>query len=140
MSRIVLVVTGGRDFADAVKEWEQLDRIDREHDVVLVVHGQCMESTENGRPPKLRGADRWADEWATSREKPCLRMPAQWSKRGNAAGPHRNGRMLLAARAFAEVLKAGVIVAAFPGGRGTLDCVCQADALGLPVRKLLDHP
>jgi hypothetical protein len=68
MSRIVLVVTGGRDFADAVKEWEQLDRIDREHEIVLVVHGQCMESTENGRPPKLRGADRWADEWATSRE------------------------------------------------------------------------
>lgn len=51
---------------------------------------------------------------------------ADWDSLGRSAGPTRNGHMLFAAGDMALVI-------AFPGGRGTADCVRQAKARGMLV-------
>ena len=76
----------------------------------------------------LRGTDLMAHSWA------CVRaglvatvVPAQWDKYGKAAGPLRNRRML---RVFEPL-----VVLAFPGGRGTEDCVRAASEAGIEVAR-----
>lgn len=54
---------------------------------------------------------------------------ANWDLHGNAAGPIRNREMLEAAGKDA-------IVIAFPGGRGTENCVKQAKELGMIVLRV----
>lgn len=52
---------------------------------------------------------------------------ADWSKHGKAAGPIRNR----------EMLDSGAdILIAFPGGKGTEDCVKAAKERGIPVLRL----
>lgn len=51
---------------------------------------------------------------------------ADWERHGKSAGPIRNREML--------TVRFGVdILVAFPGGKGTADCVAQARALGIKV-------
>lgn len=111
----VLVVTGGRDFADRAVVFSTLDMLS---DVPFTLyHGAC------------RGADLLAADWARSRGIPCKTFPADWSI-GRAAGQIRNWEMVSAALSAADE---GCIVVAFPGGRGTAGCVSSARALGIPV-------
>lgn len=56
---------------------------------------------------------------------------ADWSAHGRAAGPLRNRDMCAAAAAAGNA-----VLFAFPGGRGTADCVRQARKLGLFVVQL----
>lgn len=68
------------------------------------------------------GADTLADEWAAAN---CVRVdqfPAAWKTLGPAAGPIRNQQMV-------DAGADGVI--AFPGGRGTADCVRRAEGAGI---------
>lgn len=51
---------------------------------------------------------------------------ADWNKHGKAAGPIRNG----------EMLKDADMLIAFPGGRGTEDCIRQAKKKGIPVLRV----
>ena len=61
-----------------------------------------------------------------------IRYKADWDKFGAAAaGPERNKRMLIAAGPKA-------LVVAFPGGRGTADCVKQAHGMGMLVIRVED--
>lgn len=53
---------------------------------------------------------------------------ADWDEHGKAAGPIRNGRMINEGQPD--------IVLAFPGGRGTANCVKQAEEAGVPVYHL----
>lgn len=131
---LCVVVTGGREFDDWMRVWRVLDELA----LSLVIHGSCGRwvggATGEGRFV-LTGADSHADRWAQRREAPCLRYPARWGAEFKAAGPKRNARMLKAAQLMMQAgLVNDVLVVAFPGGRGTADCVRQAKALGLPVR------
>jgi hypothetical protein len=117
MAPFLVLVCGGRDYMDRDRVFSVLDRILRDKVNVTVLHGACYS-----------GADRFADEWATEREIPCIRVPARWSVLGKVAGPERNGRMLC-------YLPNGVV--AFPGGSGTQNMVDQAKAAGVKVWEVI---
>jgi hypothetical protein len=51
---------------------------------------------------------------------------SQWRVTGKGAGPIRNGLML-------DILKPDLVVA-FPGNRGTADCIRQAERRGITVQ------
>lgn len=54
---------------------------------------------------------------------------ARWTELGRAAGPIRNGEMIMTAPPDA-------VLVAFPGGDGTKDCIRQAKNRGLLVLKV----
>lgn len=103
-----VVVTGGRDY--------------RGRAVWFAMSGHAVAEVACGA---ATGADALAIEAAEELGIPMRLFPADWKKHGRAAGPIRNGEML---REFKPD-----VVWAFPGGRGTADCVRQAKALGIPV-------
>jgi hypothetical protein len=106
----VYVVTGGRDHhpddgtLDAALTW-----------ATLVHVGDAT------------GLDECVRRWCERRRVPFTVHRADWIAHGKAAGPIRNRAMLTAAAAD------GATLVAFPGGRGTADCVRQARAMGVPV-------
>lgn len=117
---LVVVVTGGRNFADRKLVNTTLDRLLAKHPSLVIWHGAA------------RGADTLAAEWAAKRKVPHVPFPAAWRELGPAAGPQRNKRMAaLAAARFREGEKTGVV--AFPGGHGTAHMVATAKSLNLPV-------
>lgn len=106
----VVIVTGGRDYPHREHVWRVLDWINPE----CVVQGGC------------NGADEHARSWVENRKgKSLATFHAMWSRDGNAAGPIRNRQMC-------EFIKADLLLA-FPGGRGTANCVRIARELGIPV-------
>lgn len=121
------MVTGGRDFPNRGFVFATLDALG----IHRVIHGACAHPITD----ELVGADRWAHEWALSRGVTVTPMPADWERYGNAAGPIRNGLMVV------RMLELrGELVVAFPGGRGTKNAVKQARAAGLEVLDLRDVP
>jgi hypothetical protein len=121
MPRRVLV-TGGRDYRDRDTVYRTLDALMADGGIAVVIHGACSE-WRNGKRV-LRGADRWADEWAWERGVEPIPCPADWVTHGRAAGPIRNGEMLT---------HNPDLVVAFPGGKGTEDMKRQARADGVEV-------
>lgn len=120
------IVCGGRDYLGRTALFDALDRLHVGKGITLIIHGACC---EKGKPTSLTGADRWAQEWAQEREIPYFGMPAMWRVLGNAAGPERNGRMLM--------LKPDGVVA-FPRasgqiGTGTQNMIDQAIKAGIKV-------
>ena len=107
---IRVVVTGGRDYRDLDRAWSELAWL---HDR-FVVGRLC----EGGCPT---GADKHARAWRSLEGIAGKSYPADWSQ-GPSGGPIRNGVMLAA-----EVPD---LVLAFPGDRGTKDCIRQAVGLG----------
>lgn len=114
-----LLVCGGRDFEDRKFVFDSLDRIMQRRVVTLVIHGACQD-----RQGRLKGADRWADEWAEARLIERLPCPADWERYGPKAGPLRNAHMLTHGPDG---------LTAFPGGRGTAGMVRLAKDAGVPV-------
>jgi hypothetical protein len=111
MTRIV--ATGGRKYADAQKVREVLGALKP----TCVAQGGAL------------GADSLVRAWCAVHGVWCLTYEADWHTDGKSAGPIRNGRML---RQFAPD-----VVVAFPGGRGTSDCVRQAKAMGIKVMEVV---
>jgi len=130
-----LLVTGGRDLADAEVVWTPLWMAIHKQEQMILVHGACES-----------GADLYAHEWIelpgqqwnrrplTAQEKMHRvarlvveeRHPADWTRLGKAAGPIRNQ----------EMVDAGAdMVYAFPtpASRGTLDCMARAWVRGIPI-------
>lgn len=111
-----VVVTGGRGYADSVL----VDMILDELMPSTVFVGDCP-----------TGADLFAQEWAKANNAGVRVFKANWSQHGKSAGPRRNREMIETANAH------GIItVLAFPGGRGTADCVRAANSSGLIVLKV----
>lgn len=111
-SAFVLCVCGGRDYSDAARVFEVLDKIHAKMKIALLVNGGAS------------GADRLSSAWASSRGVALKEFPAQWKQHGRAAGPIRNGQMV------AYGLNALVV---FPGGRGTEDMARQCRASNITV-------
>lgn len=114
-----VVVTGGRDYEDRDVVWRALDRIHAKHGILVVIHGACDERDPVTGERRLRGADRWADEWADARGIPKIPEPVtrgEWRQFGGYAGPRRNERMF--------VKHTPDLCVHLPGGTGTADC-CQ---------------
>lgn len=96
--KTVIIVTGGRDYADAAMVSDVLETLKPD----LVVQGGAS------------GADTLAHEWANEYSQ-SLTFKADWKSFGKLAGPMRNAAML---DAYPDA-----IVVAFPGGKGTESCV-----------------
>lgn len=121
----IVLVTGDREWDDLQEVYTWLDRFDS---IKLVVHGTA------------RGADHLAEDWARTREVPYLGVPAEWTKRGKAAGPIRNSAML----SFVHMIEQAqgkdsvkVQVLAFheniKKSKGTKDMIKKADKEGYDV-------
>jgi hypothetical protein len=111
-----IVVTGGRDFTNAATVDRWLRAMAALGPIALIAHGDAP------------GADSLAATWAKRHgivTVPFPVTPADWKAYGKRAGPRRNGIML-------DTMTPDVVLA-FPGGRGTADCIRQAEARDIPV-------
>ena len=125
----LLLVCGGRDYADSAHVFWVLDELQPR----AVVHGACGVDADRPRWARLRGADRLADAWCARRQVQVIRVPARWSALGRRAGAVRNLQML--------ELYIPALLVAFPGHLGTADLVLRARAAGVPVWKpAAPHP
>lgn len=104
MKQPIIVVTGGRYYRD----YAHVKRVLDEERPALVVQGECP----------MGGADELAKRWCRETGTPCFGMEAHFKFYGPSAGPKRNGWMF----DWLPVYK----VIAFPGDRGTANCVRQA--------------
>jgi hypothetical protein len=120
-----IIVTGGRTFKHRDFVFQALNTLQREG-------GPIRELVEGGATGVDAHARAWAKQnilnpqdefqvstWVTT-------CKAQWAIFGRAAEPLRNAAMCATHRDAAALV-------AFPGGRGTGDCVRAAHALGIPV-------
>lgn len=128
-----LIVCGGRDYEDKMTVWSTLDRIAGcEGDTpiptipITIVHGDCGRVEVRDGKKVVVGADWLAREWAVCNWCNDVPYPANWTLHGRAAGPIRNQQMI------DENRDADMLIA-FPGGRGTADCLRRARAAGIKV-------
>lgn len=110
---MILLVCGGRDFAESEAVERALDPIAGEIDIVI--HGNAP------------GADTLVKNWCRDHGIHAADVRALWGFWGNAAGPRRNAAML--------ALRPDLLIA-FPGGKGTENCVAQAERAGVPVKRV----
>lgn len=108
------VICGGRSYTDAAKMYAVLQPICDEFPKARFAQGGAF------------GADLLARQWLRKRGYPCRTFYADWRAHGKKAGPMRNRQML-------EGFQPDVVIA-FPGGKGTRDCITQAKSyLGILV-------
>jgi hypothetical protein len=107
-----ILVCGGRDYDDRTKVFETLDTLKPS----VIIEGGA------------RGADWIAATWGMENRVPRMRFDADWQTHGKAAGPIRNQLMLDQGNPD--------LVLAFPGGKGTADCVRRARAAGIEVMEV----
>lgn len=112
---MIVLVTGGRSYRDATRVWQVLDALHRLQPITTVIEGGAC------------GVDAHARRWTLARGVACVTVYAEWAKYGRKAGPQRN----------AQMLDLGPdLVLAFPGGRGTQDCLRQARSYGFNVQEV----
>jgi hypothetical protein len=73
------------------------------------------------------GADQLADRWCHANGVHIAKVSPLWDVYNYAAGPIRNGVMLM--------LQPELVIA-FPGGKGTQDMCEKADSAGVPVKRV----
>lgn len=120
-----VLVCGGRDYDGMREVFDVLDAVHAKTEINLVIHGACREEIAGG-VSQLRGADRWAEMWAISREVPYFGWPAPFSRLPRAGGPWRNQKML-------DRWNPDLIIA-FPGGKGTASMISKAKKAGVPIQ------
>lgn len=130
-----VLVCGGRDFGKlptahwrlpdrgasakekAVAEFrllgDTLETFKIDHGITAIIHGGAA------------GVDRLARNWGLRQLLPVHEFKADWKTHGKGAGPIRNAKMIRDGRPD--------VVIAFPGGKGTADCVRQARSAGIQV-------
>lgn len=115
-----VLVTGGRDYNNSFNVDMVLATLTfslSEEEMTLIV-GDAT------------GADTIARKAAESLDWEVEVYEADWEKYGKQAGPIRNGWMI-------NIGEPDVCLA-FPGGKGTANCVMQAEAAGIPVYNVSD--
>lgn len=113
-----LLVCGGDRALPRDTVFQVLDFLTGREDVELMIH---------------RGADGTeaaAEEWARERELASLRLPAQWKKRGERAGPVRDVQMLH--------LKPDLLVV-FPAAPGADELVRRARDAGVLIARATER-
>lgn len=110
-----VIVCGGRNYSDEEAVARALLNVWLDHD------RPPMQVVQGG----AKGADEAARKVAETQGFRCDTFHADWSI-GPYAGPKRNQQMV---EAGADLL------IAFPGGKGTADCVLRAERAGIPVRR-----
>ncbi|WP_436776077.1 DUF2493 domain-containing protein [Yinghuangia sp. YIM S09857] len=110
-----ILITGSRDWDDEKAVADGIGHMVARYGDIIVTHGACP-----------TGADAIAERVSARLGIPTEPMAADWRRKGRAAGPARNQRM---------VDLGPVVVLAFQrrGSRGTADCVRRANAAGIPV-------
>ena len=111
---MIVTVTGGRQFKDQAFVRFILDGMHEASRITILRHGGS------------NGVDSLAMEWAVDHYVATQVFWAKWESEGKAAGVRRNARML-----DARPLTEGLI--AFPGGKGTANCVLNARKRRIPV-------
>ncbi|WP_200911707.1 DUF2493 domain-containing protein [Mesorhizobium sp. 1M-11] len=113
-----VLVCGGRDYTNRILVWRTLDGLQAIHGRLTIIQGGAS------------GADQLARHWCYRKAHSVLMInePADWRRRGRAAGPIRNQRMIDEHRPE--------LVIAFPGGNGTADMVERAKAAGIPIQEI----
>lgn len=106
-----VIITGGRDYNDVVMVEDVLNFIRPD----IVIHGDCS------------GADTIAKNWAKERFIKDIPYP-YLSEYGKAGGPIRNKQMCSE--------NTDAIVIAFPGGKGTENCIKEAVKLNMIVMRV----
>lgn len=101
MDRHVVLVCGGRDYADRDHVFHVLDALHVDKPITRLVHGAA------------KGADSLAAEWADARGVEARAYPANWNRYRNFAGPIRNRDMM--------IVENPNVVLVFEGGSGTKD-------------------
>jgi hypothetical protein len=120
----VIVVTGGRSYADRRCVYDGLDVLHERRAVTMLVHGAC----------KYGGADILAEDWAKENEIVYVGMPARFKTEGRPGGPRRSRRMLEFAIWISNLAhEVAPRVAFFPGNDGTRTCISIATELNLEV-------
>lgn len=109
---MIVVVTGGRKYADQLCVFDNLDIVHSVERITLLVEGGAT------------GADALCKSWAISRGVPRVTDKADWTRYGRAAGGIRNGVMLD---------RKPRLVVAFPGDAGTENCCRQANERRIPI-------
>jgi hypothetical protein len=109
-----IIVTGGREYKDEKVAFQALDWAFKKFDIGEVIQGGAT------------GADSLARKWGKDRGMWVTTMPAQWKLFGKAAGPIRNLAMVAGNKDAACLM-------AFPGGRGTDNCIACALKAKIPV-------
>jgi len=112
-----LVVSGGRNYSDGQRLYDELDRQHAAWPIAEIVHGNAS------------GADRIADRWAADRKIRVRKFPANWKQLGRKAGPMRN----------AQMAKYGDHLVAFPGDRGTSSMMKEMAKVKKPAMSSLDR-
>ncbi len=104
-------MTGGREYSDARRVNECLDWLHAAVNITLLVQGGA------------RGADALAARWARDHlpKERSVTVEAEWTRYGKSAGMRRNQEMLQRHKPH--------LVLAFPGGRGTANCVLDAGVM-----------
>lgn len=112
MRTMRVVCTGGRNYLDGAKIFATLNLLEPTEIYV----GDCP-----------TGADALVREWAEDKQGTDFSIfHADWKTHGKAAGPIRNRIML-------DDAGSDALVIAFPGERGTRDCMMQALENGMIV-------
>lgn len=122
---LILIVTGGRDYKNEHLIRETLDKLLKEHEHLIVLHGGC------NLEEKI-GVDYFADKWCKDNDVLVIPYFADWDQFGRAAGPIRNEQM-----AKGGGYKATMCVT-FPGGKGTKNMIAVAKKHGLEVLEIND--
>ena len=107
-----IIVTGGRHYSD----FSLVEKILAALKPEFVIQGGAT------------GADALAKRWANENNVPFKTYDADWDRYGNSAGPIRNAQMCQ------ENQDAWVV--AFPGKKGTRNCVSCAKVLGMTVLRV----
>lgn len=112
---MIILVCGGRDYADWATLDEVLSQVHKTASIELLVHGAA------------RGADSMAGQWARDNGIQEVLCPANWRTHGKSAGYKRNKAML--------GLRPELVIA-FPGGRGTEVMINLSERAGITVIKI----
>lgn len=107
-----VLVCGSRGYTDQIALDQVLTALHREYHFTCLIHGNAT------------GADQLADKWAHANGVERVACPADWKRKGRAAGPIRNQQML--------EMRPNLVIA-FPGGTGTKDMVRRATKVGITV-------
>jgi hypothetical protein len=129
------IITGGRDHAVTRKDLEWVADCIVHLGITTVLHGACPTGADQivGAKGNLARIREYCQDAYAFTVWPFPITPHEWRCLGNRAGPLRNGQMVARCRAEDYCL-------AFPGGRGTADCVRQATQHGLTILRAYERP